>query len=200
MYYNTVYIHGREQFCSKFIFCAKIRGKSSVRVEWNGKKTAAQNDAVLRSGKEVRDVSKNRTQTQNKKREKELQQQKEQERQEKLNKIIKVGLPIAALLAVFIYIKYRAYIGYYIALFAIPYGVYGLFKPYHSAAELCQQRLCRYLFPPAWLPDSLAGYPSHLLQCTVRFPESEYMVSGGTASLHGAVLSGLVSAAKTVHS
>lgn len=96
-------------------------------------KTAAQNDAVSRSGKEVRDVSNNRTQTQNKKREKELQQQKEQERQEKINKIIKVGLPIAALLAVFLYIKYRAYIGYYIALFAIPYGVYGLFKPYHSA-------------------------------------------------------------------
>lgn len=78
-------------------------------------------------------MSKNRTQTQNKKREKELQQQKEQKRQETINKIIKVGLPIAALLAVFIYIKYRAYIGYYIALFAIPYGIYGLFKPYHSA-------------------------------------------------------------------
>ena len=66
--------------------------------------------------------------------------------------------------------------------------------------ELRQQRLCCDLFPPTRRPDSLAGHPGYFLQRTVRFPESEYMVSDSAAALHGAVFPGLISAAKTVHS
>ncbi len=39
------------------------------------------------------------------------------------------------LLGAFIYFKYRTYIGYYLGGIAIPYGVYGLFRPYKSAVE-----------------------------------------------------------------
>ena len=51
----------------------------------------------------------------------------------KRNRLIALGILIAAAAGIFIYIKYTAYIGYYLALFAIPYGAYGLFMPYKSA-------------------------------------------------------------------
>ena len=51
----------------------------------------------------------------------------------KRNRLIALGILIAAAASIFIYIKYTAYIGYYLALFAIPYGAYGLFMPYKSA-------------------------------------------------------------------
>ena len=51
----------------------------------------------------------------------------------KRNRLIALGILIAAAAGIFIYIKYTAYIGYYLALFAVPYGAYGLFMPYKSA-------------------------------------------------------------------
>ena len=51
----------------------------------------------------------------------------------KRNRLIALGILIAAAAGIFIFIKYTAYIGYYLALFAIPYGAYGLFMPYKSA-------------------------------------------------------------------
>ena len=53
----------------------------------------------------------------------------------KRNRLIALGILIAAAAGIFIYIKYTAYIGYYLALFAIPYGAYGLFMPYKSARK-----------------------------------------------------------------
>lgn len=51
----------------------------------------------------------------------------------KRNRLIALGILIAVAAGIFIYIKYPAYIGYYLALFAVPYGAYGLFMPYKSA-------------------------------------------------------------------
>lgn len=43
------------------------------------------------------------------------------------------------ILAIIIFTKFRPYIGYYIALLAIPYGIYGLFIPYKSAVEYAKK-------------------------------------------------------------
>ncbi len=80
-------------------------------------------------------MSKERNATQKKKQQKELQQQKQQEKEAKKAKLTRIGLIIAVVLAVVIFIKFRPYIGYYVALLAIPYGAYGLFVPYKSAKQ-----------------------------------------------------------------
>lgn len=49
------------------------------------------------------------------------------------DKLMKIGIIAIALIGILIYFRYRAYIGYFIAVLAVPYGAYGLFTPYKSA-------------------------------------------------------------------
>ncbi len=55
------------------------------------------------------------------------------------DKLIKIGAVLAVIIGIYLYFKQRAYIGYFIAVLAIPYGVYGLFKPYKSAVEYAKK-------------------------------------------------------------
>lgn len=55
------------------------------------------------------------------------------------DKIIKIGIVAAAFIGIFIYFQHRAYIGYFITVLAVPYGVYGLFVPYKSAKEYAKK-------------------------------------------------------------
>ena len=80
-------------------------------------------------------MSKERNATQKKKQQKELEQQKQQEKEAQKAKLTRIGLIIAVVLAVVIFVKFRSYIGYYVAVLAIPYGAYGLFVPYKSAKQ-----------------------------------------------------------------
>ena len=80
-------------------------------------------------------MSKERNATQKKKQQKELEQQKQQEKEAQKAKLTRIGLIIAVVLAVVIFVKFRSYIGYYVAVLAIPYGAYGLFVPYQSAKQ-----------------------------------------------------------------
>lgn len=72
-----------------------------------------------------------------KKKARELQRRAEQEaeirRQIKRNRIIAAGIVLGIILLVFMLFKYPAYLGYCVAVFAIPYGLYGLVQPYKSA-------------------------------------------------------------------
>ncbi len=80
-------------------------------------------------------MSKERKATQRKKLEKELQQQQQQEKEAKRAKFTRNFVIVAVVLAIVIFFKFRPYIGYYVAVLAIPYGAYGLFTPYKSARE-----------------------------------------------------------------
>ena len=80
-------------------------------------------------------MSKERNATQKKKQQKELEHQKQQEKEAQNAKLTRIGLIIAVVLAVVIFVKFRSYIGYYVAVLAIPYGAYGLFVPYKSAKQ-----------------------------------------------------------------
>lgn len=80
-------------------------------------------------------MSKERNATQKKKQQKELEHQKQQEKEAQKAKLTRIGLIIAVVLAVVIFVKFRSYIGYYVAVLAIPYGAYGLFVPYKSAKQ-----------------------------------------------------------------
>ncbi|MFR6292062.1 MAG: hypothetical protein ACLUKQ_11505 [Peptococcaceae bacterium] len=55
------------------------------------------------------------------------------------DKLIKIGAVLAVIIGIYLYFKQRAYIGYFIAVLAIPYGAYGLFKPYKSAVEYAKK-------------------------------------------------------------
>ena len=77
------------------------------------------------------------------------------------DKLIKIGAVLAVIIGIYLYFKQRAYIGYFIAVLAIPYGAYGLFKPYKSAVGICQKRLCTHLFPPVGTFDHFAGSSGH---------------------------------------
>ncbi len=46
--------------------------------------------------------------------------------------LLSIGLVLAGL---FIFFNYRTFIGYYLGAIAIPYGLYGFFKPYKTAIE-----------------------------------------------------------------
>ena len=80
-------------------------------------------------------MSKERNATQKKKQQKELEHQKQQEKEAQKAKLTRIGLIIAVVLAVVIFVKFRSYIGYYVAVLAIPYGAYGLFVPDKSAKQ-----------------------------------------------------------------
>lgn len=55
------------------------------------------------------------------------------------DKIVKVGIVLAAIVGIYIYFQQRSYIGYFLAVLAIPYGIYGLFVPYKSAKEYAKK-------------------------------------------------------------
>ena len=55
------------------------------------------------------------------------------------DKVVKVGIVLAVIAGIYIYFQQRAYIGYFLAALAIPYGAYGLFVPYKSAKEYAKK-------------------------------------------------------------
>lgn len=55
------------------------------------------------------------------------------------DKVVKVGIILAIIAGIYIYFQQRAYIGYFLAALAIPYGAYGMFVPYKSAQEYAKK-------------------------------------------------------------
>lgn len=103
------------------------------------------------------------------------------------DKLIKIGAVLAVIIGIYLYFKQRAYIGYFIAVLAIPYGVYGLFKPYKSAVEYAKKGYANtYSHQLGVLIVSLGVLGIFFSNLYERFLENPAIFAGFTA-LHGAL-------------
>lgn len=68
-----------------------------------------------------------------------LEQEQQAEKGKNKSTIKKILIAAIGAAGVITFLKYRMYIGYYLAAIAIPYGAYGLFVPYKSAREYAKK-------------------------------------------------------------
>ena len=115
------------------------------------------------------------------------------------DKLIKIGAVLAVIIGIYLYFKQRAYIGYFIAVLAIPYGVYGLFKPYKSAVEYAKKGYANtYSHQLGVLIVSLGVLGIFFSNLYERFLENPPIFAGFTA-LHGALFYHLIYSQQTIY-
>ncbi len=133
-------------------------------------------------------MSKERNATQKKETAKRITAAKAAGERSQKAKLTRIGLIIAVVLAVVIFIKFRPYIGYYVALLAIPYGAYGLFVPYKKRQTMRYSRLRHDLLPSTGNADCFAGRIRLFLQHPVSQYAGEPSFPRRIITVYGAVL------------